>query len=151
MFSGARGLKGGGLVAESGSQAVRPSPKERAMIRAVIMNACWAVAAFGAAVFALLMFDVLSPAPWTGWAVTAALPALFGACVIRINDRLRKQGVAERRIPTAKANLARSVFFGFVVGVPMALVAAIVLYLTLQFCCRAVSPGAEPPPRLSGE
>jgi hypothetical protein len=101
------------------------------MIRAVIMNACWAVAAFGAAVFALLMFDVLSPAPWTGWAVTAALPALFGACIIRINDRLRKQGLAERHITTSKANLVRSVVFSFLGALPVVLVAGIVLYLML--------------------
>lgn len=100
------------------------------MIRTFIKRACWAVAAFGVGVFALLMLNLVQSASWTGLAIILALPAFIIGGILRANDALRRQGYNDADIPTSRGNLIRSMVVGWSAGIALAIVAGLLIYFT---------------------
>ena len=100
-------------------------------MRQSVKFACWAIVALGAMVFTLLMSNLLKPSPWTGAAVVAVLPAFISVGILTTNDKLRRQGFSDAKIPTTKGNLGRSLLKASAVGLAAGMAATVVLYLLL--------------------
>ena len=100
-------------------------------MRQSVKVACWVIVAFGTIVFTLLMGNLMRPAPWTGAAIIAVLPALILAGILTANDKMRRQGFSDSQIPTAKGNLGRSLVKAAVFGLSAGVVGTVVLYLLL--------------------
>jgi hypothetical protein len=98
-------------------------------MRQSVKIACWAIVAFGAMVFTLLVNNLMKPAPWTAAAVIAVLPALILAGLLTVNDKLRRQGLSDPQIPTGKGNLGRSLFKASLFGLAAGVAGTVVLYL----------------------
>lgn len=97
-------------------------------MRQLVKVACLAIVVFGIVVFTLIMSNLIEPAPWTGAAVTAVLPALILAGILLGNDKLRRHGFSEAQIPTTKENLAPSMVKTFVFGLAAGSLGIVAIY-----------------------